>query len=544
MIGGLGVAAAWLPFVLADPRTLAAGSPTIITAQATALHVLGLHGYLTWVRAVQLAVSVAAGVVAVPPRALDGGPARRLGRAAARWSRGRSPTTPRALSCSARWCGRRCPHACRAAPRHRRGLRRRLPRPVPSRLTPLLPYRPAPHRTPRRLAAPGGLRRGAGGGARSASTHVGAGRSRREPWPLSTAPCSSRWCSSGCRSSTACVASLPSSSCSVTASTPAATPFGGPARRWSYLFLVVSGFSLVYSEDVRRSRGRSTTVGPSSRPAGPGASCPALLRRDRPGLAVLQAVPRDPSPGRVPSLAPLHGPRPGSSSLPRAAAAQPALPLALPVPQRPALVDRVRGTGLPVLPAALRCLAPGPPAAGRGLGDLPQPRPAPGRAVDAVLRPPGLVRPRGRTRLRLPQRGVAEGAHPGAGAVRPTAAALVAALVGRGLVGHAGRQRAAVGVGLRRRVPGDDAQPRERAHTRPTSLRCAGWGCGPTASTRCTSRCSGPVYAGVAAGPPAARAAGGHARRGAAALPVLVAWVGYVAVEKPSLARVRAVGQS
>ena len=65
VIGGLGVAAAWLPFVLADPRTLAAGSPTIITAQATALHVLGLHGYLTWVRAVQLAVSVAAGVVAV-----------------------------------------------------------------------------------------------------------------------------------------------------------------------------------------------------------------------------------------------------------------------------------------------------------------------------------------------------------------------------------------------------------------------------------------------------------------------------------------------
>ena len=45
-------------------------------------------------------------------------------------------------------------------------------------------------------------------------------------------------------------------------------------------------------------------------------------------------------------------------------------------------------------------------------------------------------------------------------------------------------------------------------------------------------------------GPVAAHAAGGHARPGAAALSVLVAWLGYVAVERPSLARVRAVGQA
>jgi hypothetical protein len=65
LIAGGGVLAGWLPFVVADPQTLHAGSPTIATAQATALHVLGLHGYLPWVRVAQLALTLTVGVIAV-----------------------------------------------------------------------------------------------------------------------------------------------------------------------------------------------------------------------------------------------------------------------------------------------------------------------------------------------------------------------------------------------------------------------------------------------------------------------------------------------
>ena len=64
-VTGVGILVAWLPYVLADPQTLHAGSPVIETAQATALHVLGLHGYLGWVRPVQLGLSLAVGVIAV-----------------------------------------------------------------------------------------------------------------------------------------------------------------------------------------------------------------------------------------------------------------------------------------------------------------------------------------------------------------------------------------------------------------------------------------------------------------------------------------------
>jgi hypothetical protein len=65
LVAAAGVAAAWLPFVLADAATLRAGSPAIQTARATALHVVGLHGYLHWVRAAQLALSLAVGAFAV-----------------------------------------------------------------------------------------------------------------------------------------------------------------------------------------------------------------------------------------------------------------------------------------------------------------------------------------------------------------------------------------------------------------------------------------------------------------------------------------------
>ncbi|MDX6227010.1 MAG: hypothetical protein QOI76_400 [Frankiales bacterium] len=65
LVAAAGVASVWLPFVLADPGTLQAGSPTIQTAQATALHVLGLHGYLHWVRAAQLVLSLGVGLIAV-----------------------------------------------------------------------------------------------------------------------------------------------------------------------------------------------------------------------------------------------------------------------------------------------------------------------------------------------------------------------------------------------------------------------------------------------------------------------------------------------
>lgn len=64
-VAAAGFLVAWLPYVLADPQTLHAGSPVIETAQATALHVLGLHGYLGWVRPVQLGLSLAVGVAAV-----------------------------------------------------------------------------------------------------------------------------------------------------------------------------------------------------------------------------------------------------------------------------------------------------------------------------------------------------------------------------------------------------------------------------------------------------------------------------------------------
>jgi peptidoglycan/LPS O-acetylase OafA/YrhL len=79
--------------------------------------------------------------------------------------------------------------------------------------------------------------------------------------------------------------------------------FRWPGQQMVYLFLVVSGFSLAYSEDVRRSRGRQTSVGEF-----------ALRRvwRILPtyyvalgfGLLVLLSVPRHLLAG-VPSLAPI-----------------------------------------------------------------------------------------------------------------------------------------------------------------------------------------------------------------------------------------------
>jgi hypothetical protein len=44
-IAAVGVAAAWLPFVLADSGTLLAGQPATEIGQATALHVLGFHAH-------------------------------------------------------------------------------------------------------------------------------------------------------------------------------------------------------------------------------------------------------------------------------------------------------------------------------------------------------------------------------------------------------------------------------------------------------------------------------------------------------------------
>lgn len=61
LVTGAGVAIAWLPFLLADPRTLAAGGFTIDNADDSALRALGVHtgGTPAWDRPAQLLLGVA-----------------------------------------------------------------------------------------------------------------------------------------------------------------------------------------------------------------------------------------------------------------------------------------------------------------------------------------------------------------------------------------------------------------------------------------------------------------------------------------------------
>jgi hypothetical protein len=60
-------AVAWLPFVIADPSTLTAIKPAVITAPASVLHLFGvpLTDGPSWVRPVQLAAALIAGGLAV-----------------------------------------------------------------------------------------------------------------------------------------------------------------------------------------------------------------------------------------------------------------------------------------------------------------------------------------------------------------------------------------------------------------------------------------------------------------------------------------------
>jgi hypothetical protein len=79
----LGIAAAcWLPFVLADRRTLGAGSRAFAIAANSSVHLLGLQSMPPWLRTVQLAAALAVAVVAGhrrgPLEALAAGMAVRL----------------------------------------------------------------------------------------------------------------------------------------------------------------------------------------------------------------------------------------------------------------------------------------------------------------------------------------------------------------------------------------------------------------------------------------------------------------------------------
>ena len=309
-----------------------------------------------------------------------------------------------------------------------------------------------------------------------------------------------------------------------------------PGTQMVYLFLVVSGFSLVYSEDVRRSRGRSTTVGQfAARRAW--RILPVYYVAIALGLAVLQAVPRDRLQG-VPSLAPLHlttwglvahvlllhnlhfrwlyqynGPL---WSIAYEAQAYLFFPLLYAASRRvhPLLV----AVSAICLNLALRQVEPSMQFCGL-LGWF-----ALGVGLGFVYRSEAWRRAPTRVLVLL------------------TAAALVAALVGRGRLATLdanGLLWALVFVGAflaMTRSPASAHNPANLAPLRWLGLRSYSlyalhfpvlWA----------------VYAGLAAGHPQ------HVRLAVMLgvglpLSVLVAWVGYVAVEKPSLARVRAVGQS
>lgn len=73
-VAAAGVALAWAPFVLANPRTLGALHPPVGLAPASGLHTLGARGALvpTWGRTAQLVLSPAAATVAVLVRGLPG----------------------------------------------------------------------------------------------------------------------------------------------------------------------------------------------------------------------------------------------------------------------------------------------------------------------------------------------------------------------------------------------------------------------------------------------------------------------------------------
>jgi hypothetical protein len=63
-------AAAWLPFIVADPRTLAAGKYTILNSSGSTLHLLGVDTQTTpeWVRPAQLIACLLAGTLVVGRR--------------------------------------------------------------------------------------------------------------------------------------------------------------------------------------------------------------------------------------------------------------------------------------------------------------------------------------------------------------------------------------------------------------------------------------------------------------------------------------------
>lgn len=73
-VAAAGVALAWAPFVLANPRTLGALSPTVGLAPASGLHTLGVRGALvpSWGRTAQLVLAPVAATVAALTRGLPG----------------------------------------------------------------------------------------------------------------------------------------------------------------------------------------------------------------------------------------------------------------------------------------------------------------------------------------------------------------------------------------------------------------------------------------------------------------------------------------
>ena len=70
LAGGLVAAAAWLPFILADPATLNAAKPQVMTDPASVLRLLGvpIGDAPKWVRPVQLGAALACGALAVARR--------------------------------------------------------------------------------------------------------------------------------------------------------------------------------------------------------------------------------------------------------------------------------------------------------------------------------------------------------------------------------------------------------------------------------------------------------------------------------------------
>ena len=74
LVAAAGVAVAWAPFVLANPRTLGALNPPVGLAPASGLHTLGVRGLLvpSWARTAQLLLSPAAATLTVLTRGLPG----------------------------------------------------------------------------------------------------------------------------------------------------------------------------------------------------------------------------------------------------------------------------------------------------------------------------------------------------------------------------------------------------------------------------------------------------------------------------------------